>query len=251
MRGVILAAGEGSRMGEYTDDRPKTFLELQGRTLYERQRDLLTPHVDEVTVVLGYEAEAVRGDLEHEDRALIFEEWQAYENGASLRYALADICSQAGGPQASPGSVIVLNGDVIVAPDALERLCRHQRRLGETVVGCFPGHQREHTAVRCDQDGRVTDYGELPGHRHAGLGIIDGSDVVRARRFLREHRSEWYPVIYPELGARRIFLPEQNHIEINRPAHLRTARQRLPFDGADGTIDTDTERASTGDGQSS
>ena len=33
MKGIILAAGRGSRMGVLTDERPKCLTELAGRTL--------------------------------------------------------------------------------------------------------------------------------------------------------------------------------------------------------------------------
>lgn len=234
MHGVILAAGEGSRMGEHTNDRPKAFLELGDQTLYERQRRVLAPHVEEVTVVLGYEADAVRSELARNDRALVFEEWQAYENGESLRRALADICSGRDAPRDDPDSVIVVNGDVVVTQHCLDRLCRRHSKFDESVVGCLPGRQNEHTAIRCDQEGRVTDYGRLAGHRHAGLGVVDGEDVDRARQVLRKNRSEWYPVVYPELGARRVFIPREHHVEINRPSHLRNAFRQLELDGSDG-----------------
>lgn len=242
MHGVILAAGEGSRMGEHTDDRPKAFLELGERTLYERQREVLAPHVETVTVVLGYEAEAVRDELVRDDRALVFKEWQAYENGESLRRALADVCSGADASGDDPDDVLVLNGDVLVTRHCIDRLCRRHAELAESVVGCLSGQQDEHTAIRCDEEGRVTDYGRLAGHRHAGLGVIDGADVDRAREVLRANRSEWYPVVYPELGARRVFVPHEHHVEINRPADLRDALRHLQLDDDEtGTTPADAD----------
>jgi len=57
MRAVILAAGRGSRMG-YLSDRPKCFIELEGRKLIERQvAALRRGGVDEIAVVHGYRAE--------------------------------------------------------------------------------------------------------------------------------------------------------------------------------------------------
>lgn len=55
MRGVILAAGRGSRLGSLTDDRPKCLMPLAGRTLLEWQRSALTAAgVAELAVVTGY-----------------------------------------------------------------------------------------------------------------------------------------------------------------------------------------------------
>lgn len=58
MRGVILAAGRGSRMGDLGDERPKCFVELAGRKLIERQiAALRRGGIDEIGVVRGYRAE--------------------------------------------------------------------------------------------------------------------------------------------------------------------------------------------------
>ena len=58
MRGLILAAGRGSRMGPLGDDRPKCMVELNGRPLLDRQiAALRRGGVEEVGIVRGYRAE--------------------------------------------------------------------------------------------------------------------------------------------------------------------------------------------------
>lgn len=60
MRGVILAAGRGSRLGALTDERPKCLVPLAGRTLLDWQRSALTAAgVGELGVVTGYRGELV------------------------------------------------------------------------------------------------------------------------------------------------------------------------------------------------
>jgi choline kinase len=60
MRALILAAGRGSRMGFLAEDRPKCFVELDGRPLIERQISALRRGgADEIGVVRGYRAEMV------------------------------------------------------------------------------------------------------------------------------------------------------------------------------------------------
>ena len=41
MKAIILSAGQGSRLGHLTDDRPKCLIDFGGRTLLDRQLDTL------------------------------------------------------------------------------------------------------------------------------------------------------------------------------------------------------------------
>ncbi|MCA3264827.1 MAG: phosphocholine cytidylyltransferase family protein [Azospirillum sp.] len=59
MKGLILAAGRGSRMGALTDDRPKCMVEIGGRTLFDRQcAALRAAGCAEIGVVRGWQGRA-------------------------------------------------------------------------------------------------------------------------------------------------------------------------------------------------
>ena len=198
-------------MGDITSDVPKPFLELDGRTLYRRQRDMLDGRVDGVTVVLGYEYENVVDRLSDADTVVV-EEWDEYDNAESLRRGLEHVADDA----------LVLNGDVLVSPSVVDRVLGRFEALSEAynVVGCLPGRQTEHTAVRCTEAGDVVDYGMIPGHRHAGLGVVSDRHRDEALDVLERNREEWYPVLYPETPTKRVVVPADDHREINRPNDL-------------------------------
>lgn len=60
IRGIILAAGRGSRMGSLGDERPKSLELLEGKSLIERQiAALKRGGLDEIGVVRGYLAEMI------------------------------------------------------------------------------------------------------------------------------------------------------------------------------------------------
>ena len=71
-RGIILAAGRGSRMNSLTDDRPKCLVEFRGKALLDWQIDALSAAgVTEIGIVTGYSREllADRGLFEfHNER---------------------------------------------------------------------------------------------------------------------------------------------------------------------------------------
>jgi choline kinase len=61
MRGIILAAGKGSRLNGTIGDKPKCLLRVGGKTLVERQIEAFR-HVgiEDIAMVVGCQAEAVR-----------------------------------------------------------------------------------------------------------------------------------------------------------------------------------------------
>jgi choline kinase len=61
MKGIILAAGKGSRLNGTAGDKPKCLVELGGMTLIERQMQVLErAGIDEIAVVVGCQADRVR-----------------------------------------------------------------------------------------------------------------------------------------------------------------------------------------------
>src|SRR3954464_13453545 len=61
MRGIILAAGKGSRLNGTIGDKPKCLLRVGGKTLVERQIETLRAvGITDIAVVVGCQAESVR-----------------------------------------------------------------------------------------------------------------------------------------------------------------------------------------------
>ncbi len=66
MRGIILAAGKGSRLNGTIGDKPKCLLRVGGRTLVARQIDTLRrAGISDIAVVVGCQADAVRRECGH------------------------------------------------------------------------------------------------------------------------------------------------------------------------------------------
>ena len=66
MRGIILAAGKGSRLNGTAGDKPKCLVEAGGITLVERQiRALERAGIDDIAVVVGCQADRVRSACGH------------------------------------------------------------------------------------------------------------------------------------------------------------------------------------------
>jgi len=63
MKAIILAAGHGSRLRPYTDDKPKCMVELAGRPLLHRQLATLRgAGIEDILLVGGYRADKLESD---------------------------------------------------------------------------------------------------------------------------------------------------------------------------------------------
>ena len=63
MKGIILAAGRGRRMGRLTTNNPKCLINICGRTLLERQKENFNKvGINEIGIVTGYKREMLISD---------------------------------------------------------------------------------------------------------------------------------------------------------------------------------------------
>jgi choline kinase len=141
MRGIILAAGKGSRLNGTIGDKPKCLLRVGGQTLIERQIDALRSiGIDDIVVVVGCEADHVRrvcGDR------LTYVENTRYAQTNSL-YSLWTARGFLG------DGFVVLNCDVLFHPQMLSDLigARHQDAL-------LVAYQQDDAAPMGDEEMKV------------------------------------------------------------------------------------------------
>jgi L-glutamine-phosphate cytidylyltransferase len=122
MQGIILAAGRGSRLNGSATESPKCLAELGGMTLIGRQISVLRrAGIDEITVVVGCEADRVRGACGHGITYVENTEYASTNSMYSLWMAR---------PLLYEGFV-VLNCDVLFHPVLLRDLlsARHENAL--------------------------------------------------------------------------------------------------------------------------
>jgi L-glutamine-phosphate cytidylyltransferase len=168
MRGIILAAGKGSRLNGTAGESPKCLVQAAGQTLVERQIDLLRgAGIDDITVVVGCQANRVRRAC---GNAVTYVENNRYAETNSM-YSL-----WLARPLLYEGFV-VLNCDVVFHPVLLSDLlsARHQNALllayREADQPPF-GDEEMKVKVRC---GRVTDMSKTMAPDEAdgeNLGIV-------------------------------------------------------------------------------
>ena len=110
MRAIILAAGSGLRLGQHTKDVPKALLDLNGKSILERQISLLREHgVNEIFVVTGYKREKhILKDIEY----IFNPRYSETEQLASMMVARTKILDD----------VLVIFGDIIFDSQILQQI---------------------------------------------------------------------------------------------------------------------------------
>jgi choline kinase len=133
MKAIILAAGQGSRLGHMTDDRPKCLIEFAGRSLLDRQLDTLDENgVGEAVVVTGFHDELVDAAVERrraagqgpEVRTVFNPFFKVADNLGSLFLVRDEL----------DGDCLVWNGDTLVSNALMARVIGNSRQDGICVT---------------------------------------------------------------------------------------------------------------------
>lgn len=139
---ILLAAGASRRMGE-----PKPLLRWGDSTLLAWEiAELMRSQVDDIIVVLGADAEAVRRSLGKDARLVVFNQrWPHGRAGSLARGARALLMD----PAARPESVLIMNVDQPTRADIIDRLLDALRRGGaEAVQPSYQGKAGHPVVVR-------------------------------------------------------------------------------------------------------
>jgi choline kinase len=243
MKAIIVAAGMGRRLAPYTDDRPKCLVEVNGRSILQRQLDAYRAcGVDEINIVRGY-----RKELIAVDGARYFDNDAFRDNNilCSLFYAEA----------AMDGEFLFSYSDIVFRADAVRAALDTpgdyalviDRLWHEAYVGRAQHPVEEGEVARVDE-GRVTVVGKktVPPAEASGefIGLARFSaravENMRERFHARRRELEGKPYGRAPLFAKAYLTDLLNDLiatgEIMRPAFI---------DGGWREIDTveDLERA--------
>ncbi len=111
MKGLILAAGRGSRMGKHTLNRPKCLVEVKGVSLLDRQINSLNQAgIREIAIVTGYRADMLT------DKGLVTFENRCWEHSNMVRSLLA------ASEWLSTSATVVSYSDIFYQASAIESL---------------------------------------------------------------------------------------------------------------------------------
>ena len=230
MKAIILAAGKGTRLNG-VDLKPKCLFEVGGRTLLDRQMSALAEaQINEIVLVLGFEAERIRGlcrpttsfviNLRFEETSSLYSLWLAREH-------LLD-------------GFVVLNCDVLFHPQLLTKLISSP--ADDALLVDFANSQlgEEEMKVKVS-DGRVVDIRKDMDPAEAdgeNVGIVKFS-AEGAKRLVEEmdslisrgHERDWAPRAFRQFATRfplhAISTDDYPWIEIDFPQDYRKAQEEV------------------------
>ncbi len=120
MKAIVLAAGVGKRLGQFTDRHPKSLLQFGDETLLQRHlRYLISFGIEEITVVAGHLAGQIQSAVAKSGYAeavrIVLN--PLYPRGSALSVlAASDVLASS--------SFVLMDADLLYEPEVLARLIR-------------------------------------------------------------------------------------------------------------------------------
>ncbi len=126
MKGIILAAGQGTRLRPLTDDRPKCMVQYQGVPLIDRIMQTLNDcDISPLIIVAGYRADVLAQHVQNRfaSKLIVNDDFSTTNMVHSLFCAEAEMCSD----------VLISYSDIIYKPEVIQALTQCNDPLAITI----------------------------------------------------------------------------------------------------------------------
>ena len=224
MQAIILAAGMGKRLGEYTQDNTKCMLEVNGVKLIDRALAILHDlHISRVILVVGYKGQNVKDYVgeDYHGTKILYVDNPVYDktNNIYSLYLAKDYLLEE--------DTILLESDLIYEPDVVKKILNDDYpnvALVDKYESWMDG-----TVVTMDEDSRITRF--IDKNRFKFEEIKSYYKTVNIYKFSREFSEKYY---VPFLAAYSSALGNNEYYEqvLRVILHLHNAPLKaLPLNG--------------------
>ena len=188
MKAIVLAAGEGSRLRPYTLERPKCLVEVDGRSLLDRQLDILTSEgVSDIVIIGGYLADKLKGRGTRQYHNPRYDE-------TNMVWTL--FCAE----NELEGDVIVTYGDIVYSADVLKALLADTSDIAVTIDLDWEEYWRarledplsDAETLKLSDEGHILELGKNPKSmdeiegQYMGLMKFSSSGVEKLKNVFKE-----------------------------------------------------------------
>lgn len=158
MQAIILAAGEGSRLRPYTNDRPKCLVEIDGISLLDRQLAVLRHcGVTDLTIIKGYLAER----FQREGVRSVLNPRYDETNMVWTLFCARELLQ---------GDLIISYGDIVYSRQVLDQLLAANFDFNIVIDRQWERYWRERSedpladaeTLRLSENGLITEIGQPP-----------------------------------------------------------------------------------------
>lgn len=121
MKAIILAAGMGTRISKYIEEKPKCMVDIGGMTLLEYTIDLLhSRNIGDIVVCVGYQAEYIRSAVRDTSVKYVYNPFYDVTNGIASIWFARDFLDEA-------EETLIMSGDVYMEPEIIDALIAEKR----------------------------------------------------------------------------------------------------------------------------
>ena len=197
MKAIILSAGQGSRLGHLTDDRPKCLIEFGGKSLLDWQLDTLAANnVAQAVVVTGFRDDLVEAMIARRVggpavRTIYNPFYQVADNLGSLYLARGELT----------GECLVWNGDTLVSNALMARVIGNDMPGICVTIDRKPAYDDDDMKVVADPDGRLRAIGALMPHLDQPIENLPRSLVAAAKAFCGRSLDDDVTVLALHVGG--------------------------------------------------
>lgn len=155
MKAIILAAGMGTRLGDYTKNLPKGMLQFGDKSLIERQIETLrNVGIDDIAIIKGYEPDKIAFD------GVTYFVNDDYANTNMVETLL---CAR----EAIEGDVLICYSDILYEPEVTQVCLESDARVGVVYDTDFTAYwnarldhpEDDSESFQVSSDGMVTELG--------------------------------------------------------------------------------------------
>lgn len=204
MKAIILAAGMGTRLGRYTEGLPKGMLEFGGKSLIERQVEVLRKvGVDDIVIVKGYMPDKIN---------IPGVKYYVSEDYANTNMVESLFCAES----EMDDDVIVCYSDIIYEEKVIRKVLGSNADVGVCVDDDYwdywsarmdnPKEDMESLVI--DSDGEIVDLGDTSclrnkaKYRYVGLIKFSKKGVEDLKRVYYENRKRFFDDDEPWLRSK-------------------------------------------------